>query len=85
MIYVIDSIRHRDGTPHEREARRKGHRVEIVNCRVGQSMVYGYVDEGTAVHTSLVQDVITGEGELVVWTDNSEYTFKAEVIAPATE
>lgn len=79
MTYVIKSIRHKDGTPHEREARRKGHCVNILSCRVGASMIYAYADEGSVVHTSMVIDALTGEGELVVWTQNTEYTFVKEV------
>ncbi|UKS30191.1 hypothetical protein LOZ80_15120 [Paenibacillus sp. HWE-109] len=86
MIYVIESIRQKDGTPHEREARRICRRVEIVNCRVGESMICVYIDNGGAVlHTSMVIDVLTGEGTLVVWTQNTEYTFVKEVIASAAE
>jgi hypothetical protein len=85
MTYVIKSIRHKDGTPHEREVRRKGQRVSIISCRVGSSMIYGYVDDGSVVHTSMIIDALVGEGELVVWTQNTEYTFVKEVAPIASE
>lgn len=79
-IYVIESIRNRaDGNPHEREARRKGHRVEILHCCVGDSLLFAYRDDGGKVlRTSAVSSVSHGDDDLVVWTRNTVYHFTKE-------
>lgn len=83
MTYVIESVSNADGTPHERNARRKGHRVEITRCTIGSPLLYRYLDEeGARVRTSKVTNVLIGEGLLVVWTRNSLYTFSKEATQP---
>ncbi|WP_342480445.1 hypothetical protein NST07_25870 [Paenibacillus sp. FSL L8-0340] len=80
QLYVIESIRNLDGTAHEREAQRKGQRVEILNCTVGQALLLVYRDDyNKLLRTSPVTNVLAGASELVVWTQNSEYTFRKAV------
>ncbi|MNC33297.1 hypothetical protein D3C75_816850 [compost metagenome] len=79
--YVIDSIRNLDGTAHEREARRKGQRVEILNCEVGAPMLVCYRDDGNKLlRTSAVANVLYSDSadEVVVYTQNTEYSFVKE-------
>jgi len=77
-LYTIESVRRRDGSVHEREARRKGHRVRIGHIGGDAPLRAEYVDEpGAVLHTSPVSDwVRTDSGKLVVWTGNSVYTFR---------
>lgn len=76
MIYVIESIRHHDGTPYEREARRKGQRVDILNLNVGQPLVLAYLDDHNRIlETTPVTSVFTRDAQLVITTLNSVYTF----------
>ena len=77
-LYTIESVRRRDGTVHEREARRKGHRVRVGHIGAGAPLRAEYVDEpGAILHTSPVSDWIRADsGKLVVWTGNSVYTFR---------
>lgn len=80
MNYVIESVNNADGTPHERDARRKGHRVEIIRCTIGAPLTYRYIDEENArVRTSNVNNVLVSGDVLVVWTRNTVYTFTKEV------
>lgn len=79
--YVIESIRNLDGSTHEREDRRKGQRVEILRCEVGAPMLVCYRDDGNKIlRTSAVDSVIytEGAGEVVVYTQNTEYSFVKE-------
>ncbi|OMD16242.1 hypothetical protein [Paenibacillus odorifer] len=83
--YVIESIRNLDGkseaTTHERESRRNGQRVEILRCEVGAPMLVCYRDDGNKIlRTSAVANVLYTDGarEVVVYTQNSEYTFVKE-------
>lgn len=76
--YIIESIRNLDGTAHEREARRKGQRVEILRCEVGEPLLVCYRDDGNKIlRTTAVTNVLhtDGDAEVVVYTQNSEYTF----------
>lgn len=77
QIYTIESIRNRDGSVHERELRRKGHRVKIEDF-IG--LIITYIDEADAyLRTSPVEsDVIDGELRIVT-TRNTVYTFKEAV------
>lgn len=80
-LYVIESIRYRDGTPHEREGRRKGHRVQITHLKRGEVMAAAYVDDGGSIlRTTRVQEIVRTDGDevLVVRTRNSVYTFRKE-------
>jgi hypothetical protein len=86
VTYVIESVCNQDGTPHERDGRRKGHRVEIIRCTIGAPLTYRYLDEENArVRTSAVDNVLIGEGLLVVWTRNTVYTFTKEAAQPDAE
>lgn len=78
-MYVIERIRHKDGKVHERELRRKGHRVLITHVAIGEPLVIVYVDDGDKVlRTSSVEaynaDWNSTE-RLVVQTKNSVYVF----------
>lgn len=78
-LYIIESIRNRDGTPHEREARRKGQRVEILSCEVGAPMLVCYRDDiNRIMRSSPVIHVHQTEGNetILVHTENSVYTFE---------
>lgn len=79
--YVIESIRYPDGTPHERDARRKGHRVQIAHLKRGEVMAAVYVDDGgKLLRTTRVREIVRTDGDevLVVRTRNSVYTFRKE-------
>jgi hypothetical protein len=85
LIYVINSIRDREkGAPREREARRKGHRVEIAQLNEGAPMTLIYVDDGgkTLTTSTVVTHGVDPDGSygdyLVVITRNSVYTFLKE-------
>ena len=84
MIYVIDSIREKSGKPHEREGRRKGHRVEITDVSLGIPLVARYIDEDTAYLQTSKVEAYNAEWEtsnhLTVQTRNSVYTFRKEAI-----
>ena len=80
-IYTIESIRNLDGTPHEREARRKGQRVELLRYERGLPLLICYRDDYNKIlRTSAVQDVLTSdEAETVaVYTKHTVYTFRKE-------
>lgn len=72
QLYVIESIRNLDGTPHEREVRRKGQRVELLNCNVGQALLLVYCDDYNKLMWSTPVEMIGGTGAypggLVVYT-----------------
>ncbi|MGF9711666.1 hypothetical protein [Paenibacillus naphthalenovorans] len=77
MNYVIESVRHRDGSVHEREERRKGQRVVFAVCDVGFSMIYVYPDDDNKiVRTSAVEEIDVGSDDVVVTTQNTVYTFR---------
>ncbi|MEK5178487.1 hypothetical protein [Paenibacillus odorifer] len=81
LSYVIESIRNLDGSAHERGARRKGQRVEILRCDIGAPMLVCYRDDGNKIlRTSAVKSVLYADGveEVVVYTQNTEYTFVKE-------
>lgn len=76
--YVIESIRNLDGTAHEREARRKGQRVEILRCDVGAPMLVCYRDDGNKIlRTSTVRTVLYTDfyEAVAVYTQNTVYMF----------
>jgi hypothetical protein len=79
-LYRIASIvDRRTGEPTERDARRKGHLIEVIWLRLGEPMLIKYVDEGSILTTSGVWRYGTVNDEhLVVTTKNSIYTFKSE-------
>ncbi|MGE7271392.1 hypothetical protein ACQKK5_08030 [Brevibacillus panacihumi] len=80
--YTIDRIRHKNGTVHERELRRKGHRVNVVKLTLGSPMILEYVDSGGYLMTTEVEAYTPPEyirGALVVQTRNSVYTLRKEV------
>lgn len=77
--YVIESIRNTDGTAHEREARRKGQRVEIVALYVDLPLFLRYLDEENAsLRTSCVRSIEESADGLVVTTKNTVYTFRKD-------
>jgi coenzyme F420-reducing hydrogenase beta subunit len=79
--YVIDTITIRKtGLPHERQARRKGHLVDVIWMKLGEPMIYQYVaQQGSHVSTSAAVNIENlVDGSLVVTTRNSIYTFKSE-------
>lgn len=78
-MYVIESIRNLDGSPHEREARRKGQRVELLRCEPGAPLLACYRDDYNKIlRTSTAKHVLATDGaeEVVVYTQNSVYTFR---------
>ena len=77
-VYTLESIRNLDGTPHEREARRKGQRVNIVFGSIGYSAVIVYVGQSSHIRTSPITAIERGIGTLTVRTQNSVYTFRKE-------
>ncbi|MNV11745.1 hypothetical protein D3C71_1023200 [compost metagenome] len=80
MTYIIESIRTHGGTPTEREARRKGQRVDILNLNVGQPLVLAYRDDyNHLLHGSRVESV-EGDDVLTVTTRNIVYTFVREAV-----
>ena len=82
MIYVIDRIRTLNGAIHERESRRKGHRVSIKNVEVGLPLVMRYIDEkDTVLITSPVAAVASdwkSKKVLVIQTRDTVYTIMKE-------
>ncbi|MCD9024350.1 hypothetical protein [Cohnella silvisoli] len=95
-LYVIESIRDRKtGEAHEREARRKNHRVNILRAEVGHRLIADYVDEpGSTLRTTVVTDADTYSldwwlgDRLVVETENTVYTFRKiseEVALPGSQ
>lgn len=77
QLYVIESVRNHDGTAHEHEARRWPLRREILNRIAGQALLLAYRDDyNKLLRTSPVTNVLAGNGQLVVRTENSEYTFR---------
>ncbi len=79
MTYVLHSVRNRDGSINERELRRKGHRVEIINCREGEKMLFSYPDDDDKfVQTTRVIGTMDYPDVLKVFTNNSIYTFRKE-------
>lgn len=76
-IYTIDAVKNADGSTHEREARRKGHRVTIKHLKRSEHMLVVYIDEGGKVlRTSRVRHVGESDGLIQVTTQNSVYTFR---------
>jgi hypothetical protein len=79
QLYVIESIRNRDGSPHEREARRKGQRVELLQYGPGAPMLVCYRDDHNKIlRTSAIENTFytDGEQDIVVHTQNTVYTFR---------
>lgn len=82
--YTIERVRHKNGTVHERELRRKGHRVRVIILTLGAPMILEYVDSGGYLTTTDVETYTSPEyigGALVVQTRNSVYTPRKEVPA----
>lgn len=78
-IYIVESVRYPEGTPHEREARRKGHRVQIAHLKRGEVMAAVYVDDGgKLLRTTRVREIEQNDDVLIVHTRNSVYTFRKE-------
>lgn len=78
MIYIIERItRRQDGSTHERELRRKGHRVSIVTLMIGAPMIAVYVDDDNKVLTTSNVILISRFGDVLkVSTSNSVYTLR---------
>lgn len=82
MYYVIERIRQKNGQPHEREARRKGHRVQLVELTLGSPLILTYPDDGNKVlQTSAVEAFnVNDDGSLrervVIQTRNSVYVLQ---------
>lgn len=77
-IFVFEKARDRvDGKALERETRRKGHELVIRLLDVGSPLIYEYLDGGS-LHTSRVIEYEFNDGELVVNTMNSVYTFRVK-------
>jgi hypothetical protein len=80
MIYVIARIRTKAGISHEREARRKGHRVSIAEINVGNPLILTYIDDCYKMLCTTPVEAFTDiGGSIVVQTRNSVYVFRAEV------
>lgn len=87
MTYEIESIRTKDGDIHERELRRKGHRVDIRGVMLDVPLFATYIDDGDRVLvTSPVEAFAETTTSLVVHTRYSIYLFRkvTEVIAHST-
>jgi hypothetical protein len=80
MIYEIERVRAFNGEPKEREARRKGHRVEILSLELDEPLLIRYIDDGYAVlQTSGVMAYNANyktENHLTVQTKNTVYVFR---------
>ena len=76
-LYTVESVKNRDGSVHEREARRQGHRVRIIRIGSSAPLLAEYIDEkDTILRTSPVSDWVDSGERLIVWTRNSVYTFR---------
>ncbi|WP_157692466.1 hypothetical protein [Paenibacillus tuaregi] len=82
MTYIIESIRTHGGTPTDREARRKGQRVEILNLNVGQALLLVYRDDHNKILQTSRVESIAGYDVLTVKTANSVYTFRKGGVSP---
>lgn len=78
-MYIIKRIRNKDGSTHEREFRRKGHRVFIAHVELGKPLEAIYVDDGDK---KLITSPLEGfnsdwveQGHLIAQTENSVYVF----------
>jgi hypothetical protein len=78
-LYEITAITNADGTPHEREARRKSQRIGIGLVRIGEPMIAVYPAEEAYLQTSNVVDYYVNERVLIVMTRNSTYKFRRVV------
>lgn len=83
-MYVIDSVRQKDGTIHERELRRKGHRVFIAHVAIGDPLEVIYVDDSDKVLRTSPLEAYNADWnsaeKLIAQTKNSVYVFsKAKV------
>lgn len=77
-IFVFEKARNKaNGEVLERETRRKGHELMIQLLDIGKPLLYEYVSGGS-LYTSRVIEYEFNEGELVVTTMNSVYTFKVK-------
>jgi hypothetical protein len=84
MIYVIDKIRDKKtGEPHERETRRKGHRVKLERLELGVPMFMRYIDEEDALLQTSGVEAYNAEYKtakhLTVQTKNTVYMFRKVV------
>lgn len=78
-VYEIHKIRDRYSDKiHEREVRRKGHRVNIFHLEMNQFMYWTYIDGSGITRTSEVKSFSNSAdgATLTVTTKNSVYTFK---------
>lgn len=78
-VYEIYQIRDRyTGEIHERETRRQGHKLKLGHLRIGEIMIWDYLDGTGYVRTSTVKSFSSSEdGNLfTVTTRNTNYTFK---------
>jgi hypothetical protein len=84
MNYVIERIRKKSGGSHEREARRKGHRVQIGLLQIGAPMLLVYVDDDDKVLRTSPVEAYSCEPDgsigdyLSVQTQNTVYCFRRE-------
>jgi hypothetical protein len=82
MIYVIEKVRKFNGDFHERELRRKGHRVRINDVQLGIPLFAEYVDENNAILQTSRVTAYNADWEnanhLNVQTQNTVYIFRKE-------
>lgn len=82
-VFIVEAIRIRsDNSPHEREARRKGQRVNVLQLEAGRNLIAEYIDDpGYVLRTSTVEEweISHASGLLTVTTENTVYTFRKEV------
>jgi hypothetical protein len=81
MIYEIERIRNKTtGEPHERESRRKGHRVKLEILKLGKPMFLRYIDEEDAILQTSRVEAYNAEYKtasfLTVQTRNTVYMFR---------
>jgi hypothetical protein len=81
MIYEIEKIRNKTtGEPHEREIRRKGHRVKLEQMELEMPMLLRYVDEEDAILRTSIVEAYNADykivNHLIVQTKNTVYVFR---------
>lgn len=78
-MYIIKRIRNKDGNTHEREFRRKGHRVFIAHVELGKPLEAVYVDDGNKRLTTSPLEAFNSDWVdqryLIAQTENSVYVF----------
>lgn len=76
-IYSIYKIRDKNTNEiHEREVRRQGHKLKVLNLEVGKPMVFEYLEGGHLYTSSVESFKVNWDDSITITTRNTIYLFE---------